>query len=115
MRRRITITVVCMLILAGVYALYGQSPEPAATGTAAETPAAQAPLAKGLMALAVALIVAAGAIGTAWAQAAIGPAVTAACAEDRKFFGLGLLLLALPETILILSLGLALMLLFKIV
>jgi F0F1-type ATP synthase membrane subunit c/vacuolar-type H+-ATPase subunit K len=62
----------------------------------------------------LAMIVLGGAIGTGLAQMSIGAAVTAACAEDRKFFGLGLLLLALPETILILSLGLALMLLFGV-
>jgi len=68
----------------------------------------------GLLAISIGIIVVGGAIGTAMAQSSIGTAVAAACAEDRKFLGAGLLLLALPETILILVLGMAFMMLQKI-
>jgi V/A-type H+-transporting ATPase subunit K len=62
---------------------------------------------KMLLAVGIGLAMLGGALGTGWAQANIGPAVVGACAEDRKFLGVGLLFLAFPETILILSLGMA--------
>lgn len=68
----------------------------------------------GLLAVGVGLSILGGAIGTGLAQKGIGHAVVAACAENRSFLGLGIFLLALPETILIIATGLGYLLLQKI-
>lgn len=60
-------------------------------------------LALGLKALAAALAFLSGAFGTAWAQSRIGPAVMGAVAEDPKSFGPGIIVLAIPETLVILG------------
>ena len=67
-----------------------------------------------VFAIGVALIMMAGAFATAMVQKAIGPAVVGAVAEDRKFLGPGLILLALPETIIVFCVGVAYMLFTKI-
>ena len=66
------------------------------------------------IAIAAGLIMLGGALGTALAQKAIGPAVTGAAAEDKSFRGFGILLLAFPETILIICTGIAYLLIQKI-
>ena len=68
----------------------------------------------GLLAIGVGLSILGGAVGTGLAQKGIGHAVVAACAENRSFLGLGIFLLALPETILIIATGLGYLLLQKI-
>jgi len=68
----------------------------------------------GLLGISVALIVVSGAFATAFVQGRIGPAVAAACVEDRKYLPVAILLMTLPETILILSIGLAYLLMQKI-
>ncbi len=64
---------------------------------------AQMTLAVGLKAIAAALAFLSGALGTAWAQSRIGPAVMGAVAEDPKNFGPGIIVLAIPETLVILG------------
>lgn len=58
-------------------------------------------LALGLKALGAGLAFLGGALGTGWAQSRIGPAVVGAIAEDPKLFGAGLILVAIPETLVI--------------
>jgi V/A-type H+-transporting ATPase subunit K len=65
----------------------------------------------GLLAIGVGLTMFGGAIATGLAQKSIGTAVVAACAENRSFLGIGVFLLALPETILIIATGIAYLLL----
>ncbi len=91
-------TVLRMLTLA-VAVLIAAGP-----GLAAETPAEgarQITLAHGLMALAAALAVFGGAIGTAWAQSRIGSAAAGAMAERPEIGGQMLIFLVLPETLII--------------
>lgn len=71
-----------------------------------EAPPAASPgmsLGTGLVALAAALAVGLGALGTAWAQARIGSAAAGALAERPEIFGSLLIFLALPETMIILG------------
>lgn len=57
----------------------------------------------GMIALAAALAVAVGALGTAWAQSRIGSAAAGAMAERPEIGGQMLIFLALPETMIILG------------
>lgn len=59
------------------------------------------PLAQGLRALGAGLAFLGGAIGTGLAQSRIGAAVMGAVAEDRANFGPGIVLIAIPETVVI--------------
>jgi len=68
----------------------------------------------GLLAIGVGLAMLGGAIGTGLAQKGIGTAVVAACSENKSFLGIGVFLLALPETILIIATGIAYLLLQNI-
>lgn len=70
----------------------------------AEAAAVVSPLAEGLKKLAAGLAFFGGAIGTALAQSRIGPSVMAAVAEDRANFGPGLVVIAIPETIVVFGL-----------
>jgi V/A-type H+-transporting ATPase subunit K len=67
---------------------------------------------EGLRALAAALAVGLGAIGTAWAQSRIGAAATGAVAEKPEVTGTVLILTALPETMVILGFVIAAIILF---
>ncbi len=58
---------------------------------------------KGLIAIAAALAVGLCALGTGWAQSRIGAAGAGAVAEKPEISGLILVLVALPETMLILG------------
>lgn len=58
---------------------------------------------EGLRYIAAALAVAGGAIGTGWAQSRIGSAGAGALAEKPEVTGSILILVALPETIVILG------------
>jgi V/A-type H+-transporting ATPase subunit K len=72
---------------------------------AAEAPQAAADrgLNPGLLGLAAALCIVAGALGTAWAQSRIGAAAAGAMAERPEIGGIMVVLLALPEAIIILG------------
>ena len=60
-------------------------------------------LVAGMKAIAAGLAFLGGAVGTGIAQSRIGAAVMGAVAEDPKNFGTGLILVALPETLVILG------------
>lgn len=62
--------------------------------------------------LAAALAVGMGAIGTAWAQSRIGSAGAGAIAEKPEITGTILILVALPETMVILGFVVAALILF---
>lgn len=62
--------------------------------------------------LAAALAVGLGAIGTAWAQSRIGSAGAGAIAEKPEITGTILILVALPETMVILGFVVAALILF---
>jgi V/A-type H+-transporting ATPase subunit K len=62
--------------------------------------------------LAAALAVGLGAIGTAWAQSRIGAAGTGAIAEKPEITGTIFILVALPETMVILGFVVAALILF---
>jgi V/A-type H+-transporting ATPase subunit K len=64
-----------------------------------------------LTALAAAIAIGVAALATAWAQSRIGPAAAAALAEKRELAGTSLIMLAIPETILILGFVIAFMIL----
>jgi V/A-type H+-transporting ATPase subunit K len=66
---------------------------------------------EGLRFLAAGLAVAGGAIGTGWAQSRIGAAGAGAVAEKPEVTGSILILVALPETIVILGFVVAAMIL----
>ncbi len=66
----------------------------------------------GIRALAAALAVGLGAIGTAWAQSRIGAAGAGAVAEKPEVAGTILILTALPETMVILGFVVAALILF---
>lgn len=59
------------------------------------------PMAGALKAFAAALAFIGGAFATAFAQSRIGPAAAAAIAENRENFIPGVILLALPETLVV--------------
>ena len=63
--------------------------------------------------LAAALAVAVPALATAWAQSRIGPAVAAALAEKPELNTTAILMIAIPETVVILGFVVALAILFK--
>jgi len=67
---------------------------------------------EGIRALAAALAVGLGAIGTAWAQSRIGSAGAGAVAEKPEVTGTILIFLALPETMVILGFVVAAIILF---
>jgi V/A-type H+-transporting ATPase subunit K len=78
-----------------------------ATGSVAlaQAPAAEGPkqltIAHGLLAIAMAISISFGAIGTAWAQSRIGAAAAGAIAERPEISGQMLIFLVLPETLII--------------
>lgn len=68
----------------------------------------------GLIATGAGLAVGLAGLGTGIAQSSIGAAAVGATAEDPKNFGKGLVLTALPETIVLLGLVMAILLWLKI-
>ncbi len=70
------------------------------------------PLGAGLIALAAGIAVGLTGIGAAIGEQSIGAAAIGAIAEDEGFFGRGLLLTVIPETIVIFGLVVALILVF---
>jgi V/A-type H+/Na+-transporting ATPase subunit K len=67
---------------------------------------------EGLRFLAAALAVGLGAIGTAWAQSRIGSAGAGAIAEKPEITGTIFILVALPETMVILGFVIAALIIF---
>jgi V/A-type H+-transporting ATPase subunit K len=61
--------------------------------------------------LAAALAISIPALGTAWAQSRIGPAASAALAEKPELSTTAILLVAIPETMVILGFVVAMMIL----
>ena len=66
-----------------------------------------------LITVAAALAVAIPALATAWAQSRIGPAVAAALAEKPELTTTAVLLIAIPETMVILGFVVAAAILFR--
>jgi V/A-type H+-transporting ATPase subunit K len=66
-----------------------------------------------LMTVAAALAVAIPALATAWAQSRIGPAVAAALAEKPELSTTAILMIAIPETVVILGFVVAAAILFR--
>jgi V/A-type H+-transporting ATPase subunit K len=64
---------------------------------------------EGLMALGAGLAVGLGALGTGFAQARIGAAAMAAIAEKPELTGRAILMVAIPETLVILGFAVAAM------
>jgi V/A-type H+/Na+-transporting ATPase subunit K len=64
----------------------------------------------GLIAIGAGLAVGLAGIGTGWAQSSIGAAAVGATAEDSKNFGKGLILTAIPETVVLFGFVIAFML-----
>lgn len=63
------------------------------------------------VALAAALAIGIPALGTAWAQGRIGPAASAALAEKPELSATAIMLIAIPETMVILGFVVALLIL----
>ncbi|MDH4130760.1 MAG: ATPase [Gemmatimonadota bacterium] len=69
---------------------------------------------EGLMvALAAAMAVAIPALATAWAQSRIGPAIAASMAEKPELSTTAILMIAIPETMVILGFVIAVLILFR--
>lgn len=66
-----------------------------------------------LVTLAAAVAVAISAMATAWAQSRIGPAVAAALAEKPELRTTAILMIAIPETMVILGFVVAAAILFR--
>jgi V/A-type H+-transporting ATPase subunit K len=66
-----------------------------------------------LITLAAAVAVAISALATAWAQSRIGPAVAAALAEKPELRTTAILMIAIPETMVILGFVVAAAILFR--
>jgi V/A-type H+-transporting ATPase subunit K len=66
----------------------------------------------GLVAIGAGLAVGLAGIATGLSQGPIGAAAVGAVAEDRSFFGMGIIFVALPETIVIFGLVIAILLMF---
>ena len=66
-----------------------------------------------LIALAAALAVSIPALATAWAQSRIGPAIAASMAEKPELSTIAVLLIAIPETMVILGFVVAVVILVR--
>lgn len=69
---------------------------------------------KGLIALSAAIAIAVGGLATAWAQSKIGSAGAGAIAEKPEVSGTIIILLAIPETMVILGFVVAVMIILGI-
>ena len=63
--------------------------------------------------LAAALAIAIPALATAWAQSRIGPAIAASMAEKPELSTTAILMIAIPETMVILGFVIAVLILFR--
>jgi V/A-type H+-transporting ATPase subunit K len=66
-----------------------------------------------MTAIAAAAAVAIPALATAWAQSRIGPAISASMAEKPELSTTAILLIAIPETMVILGFVIAVLILFR--
>jgi V/A-type H+-transporting ATPase subunit K len=66
-----------------------------------------------LVALAAAVAVGIPALATAWAQSRIGPAIAASMAEKPELSTVGILMIAIPETMVILGFVVAVLILMR--
>jgi V/A-type H+-transporting ATPase subunit K len=66
-----------------------------------------------MVALAAAAAVAIPALATAWAQSRIGPAIAASMAEKPELSTTAILMIAIPETMVILGFVIAVLILFR--
>ncbi|MBI4393259.1 MAG: hypothetical protein HY556_05610 [Euryarchaeota archaeon] len=98
---------VAALAAAGVVAAQGETAGDAAIEAAKAN-------ASGLLAVGAGLAVGIAGLGTGLAQKDIGAAAVGAIAEDSKFFGRGLTLMVIPETIVLFGLVIAFLLMGKI-
>ena len=119
MTRRLAWTVLTLLLvgLVAIPLCLGSDATPAkehAEGAAAEEQAATAAVdwAKAFQYLAAALAISLPAIGTGWAQSRIGAAGSATIAERPETAGSIIVLLALPETLVILGFVVAVLIVF---
>jgi V/A-type H+-transporting ATPase subunit K len=62
--------------------------------------------------IAAAVSLAGGAIGTAWAQSKIGSAAVGAIVEKKELTGIMIILLAIPETMVILGFVVAILIIY---
>ncbi len=92
--------------------------EPAVESTenqeAAQPPAARSPLAVGLIAIGASIAVGVTALGTAIAQSRIGAAGAGTIAERPETAGTIILLIAIPETMVILGFVIAIVMIFTL-
>jgi V/A-type H+-transporting ATPase subunit K len=107
MKRRIT-----PLGLAGLLLVAGAAVAAAQDQAAAAAAPAKSGLAVGLIALAAAIAVGLTALATAWAQGRIGAAGAGTLAEKPEVAGSIILLVAIPETMVILGFVVAIVMLF---
>src|ERR1051325_6746023 len=82
------------------------------TGTSGDIEKAAEQTAKGTIAIGAGLAVGLAGLGAGLGEQGIGAAAVGAMAEDPKFFGKGLLMTVLPETIVIFGLVVSLLLIF---
>jgi V/A-type H+-transporting ATPase subunit K len=101
-----------LFTLAGVYALVLLVGVVSAQteGTTTEPTTGASP--KGLIAVGAGLAVGLAGLGAGLGEQGIGAAAVGAMAEDPKFFGKGLLMTVIPETIVIFGLVVSLLLIF---
>jgi V/A-type H+-transporting ATPase subunit K len=66
-----------------------------------------------MVVLAAAVAIAIPALATAWAQSRIGPAIAASMAEKPELSTTAILMIAIPETMVILGFVIAIMILFR--
>ncbi len=115
-RKRIFALVALVLLLAAGGTVVAQEATPAATPAAA-TPApapARSGIALGLIAIGAGLAVGLTALGTGIAQSRIGAAGSGAIAEKPEVTGTIILLVAIPETMVILGFVIAIVMLFTL-
>ena len=91
----------------------GQVPCTGQKGSPLATNATQDKVFWGYIAIAAGIAIGLTGLATSIAQQSIGAAAVGAMAEDPKFFGKGLILVALPETIVIFGLVIAILLWLK--
>ena len=111
MRRKTMLVVLLLALLGGAGALWAQETQPAQT--AAQEPKKR-DITVGLIAAAAAIAVGLTALGTGLAQSRIGAAGAGTIAEKPEATGTIILLLAIPETMVILGFVVAVVMLFTL-
>ena len=118
MRRQVLIIIMALSAVFGLLPIElvaaGESPAVVVEETIKEVEEAKAPatMAKSVLALAAALVVGLCALATAWAQSRIGAAGCGSIAERPETMGTVLLLVAIPETMVILGFVVGILILF---